>query len=146
VAFQAGFNKGVVWVSSLSQAPAGLNVLDHAWKEIADWLEVTHSGTGGFQASLPGIIRGDGNVKANSDDAQVIAQSSIAIVAGGQGVLAFFHYATVLASFKVPAQVTDVEYKTVVNGVCNYSFNIKLNILAGVYTGGAGSFRVANLI
>lgn len=132
--FIAGYDKGVTWTPSGGGGDVDLNVTGHSWSEMIDALDVTHTGTDGFQAMISGILRGDGNVKANSDDEVIIGDATKLIRAGQGGVLKFHHYALGGNPFTVPAIITKVNYKSVVEGKAEYDFDVKLNVLEGDYT------------
>jgi uncharacterized membrane protein HdeD (DUF308 family) len=132
--FQPGYNKQVKW-ALIAGAPTAINVTEHKWSEWINFLDVTHSGSGGVAMGLASYLQGDGNVKANSDDAQVITSviGVLKIMAGAAGVLSFYHYSFNSNAFVVPATVTKVNFSTVIAGVCFYDFDIKLNGLNGIY-------------
>ena len=143
MAFQVGYNKKVTWTTaaglvfpgqsglSSSGGTATINVTEHSWSEMIDKLDVTHSGSAGIQALLAGILRGDGNVKANCDDAQIITSITSSIVAGINGIMSFFLYAVSSNAYVVPAMIQKVNFKSVVSGVASYDFDVSLNGLAG---------------
>lgn len=129
MSFQSGFNKGVTWTAD--NAPSvGWNVTGHDWEEAIDALDVTHTGTGGIQALLAGILRGDGNVKANFDNA--VVPSTFFMRAGFNGVMAFFVGG--VTPFFVPSMIVKVHYQTVVEGKVEWSAMVRLNALAGLNT------------
>lgn len=132
MAFIAAFNKGVKWTPSAG-AQASLNVTEHSWAEMIDAIDVTHSGSGGVQALLASILRGEGNVSAFSDDAQVISNAAINIIGGASGVMLFYHYAAAGNPFTVPAMIIKVNWKTPIANGCQYNFDVKLNSIAGTY-------------
>jgi len=96
-----------------------------------DKLDVTHTGTLGIQALLAGILRGDGNVKANFDNAQVPSTSPPFIRAGAGGLIDFYLGAS--TPFTVPCLITKVNYQSTVEGKVEYDFDVSLNSLAGNY-------------
>lgn len=128
--FQAGFNKSPTFLVSGGGAAITLNVTGHTWAEMIDALDITHTGTGGVQALLAGIFRGDGNIKGNVDAA--ILPSTFFIRAGFNGL-----FGIPLGSptpFVVPAMIVKVNYQSLVEGKVEFNFDIKLNALAGNYT------------
>lgn len=135
MAFLVGYDKKASWLILGGAGPVALNITEHSWSAMVDKLDVTHTGTGGVQAVLAGILRGDGNVKANSDDAVIISNiANVGIVPGASGTLYLYHYAAASNPFVIPGTILRVNYKSVVNGVANYDFDVCLNRLLGVYT------------
>ncbi len=131
MSFLVGYNKKVTW--NPGPGPITLNVTEHTWSEWLNKLDVTHSGSGGICALLGSYLMGDGNVKANSDDGQVITNASINIRAGATGTVNFYHFALGANPFQVPCLIHKVNFKTIVSGVCSYDFDCSLNGLAGTY-------------
>ncbi len=132
MSFLVGFDKKVTinFVGAVT-----LNVTEHTWSEWINFLDVTHSGSAGRQMGLASYLQGDGNIKANSDDAQVITNTaSVNIIAGANGTCNFYHFATSSNPFVVGCMIVKVNLKTVIAGVCSYDFDVKLNALAGTYT------------
>lgn len=130
--FQAGKYRSVTWKYSGAGAAFTLNVTGHTWDEAIDKLDVTSTGHLGVQALLPGILRGDGSVRANVDSTYVVTNvtGNVRIFAGQNGLLTFdFGYGT---PFTVPAMITKVHHQSEVAGKCEYSFDVSLNKDASV--------------
>lgn len=126
MAFQAGYNKGVTL--QVSGFAAGvLNIKGHSWSEQIDALDITHTGHAGIQALLAGILRGDGNVKADLDGA--LAPPNVGIRAGANALMLFNLGTT--TPYQVPLMITKVNYASVVEGKVEYDFDVRLNTEAG---------------
>lgn len=135
--FQPGFNKGVTFAPNGGGAVL-FNVTGHSWSEFIDKLDVSHSGTAGIQALLAGLLRGDGNMKANIDSAQVVSNPANGIIPGTNGIMNFYLYvggATGVGTnpFSVPCMIIKVNYKSEVAGKVEYDCDVSLNAIAGGY-------------
>ena len=129
MAFQAGYDKFVRWTRA--GTTTALNVTGHSWSEQIDALDVTSSGSGGIQTLLAGILRGDGNVKANFDNLQILSNPVLFIAAGVQGFLEFFFGGGI--PYTVPCMVTKLVYQTAVEGKVEWNFDVRLDGGAGTY-------------
>lgn len=124
MAFEAGYNKYAQWKYAGAGGFVTLNVTGHSWEESVDKLDVTHTGTGGLQALLAGIFRGQGTVKANYDSA-AMPHGAPRIGAGVRGALAL--YLGGATPFLIPAMILKVNYQTAVEGKVEYSFNVEID-------------------
>ena len=131
MAFIAGYNRGVTWQLVGAGAQTALNVTGHSWAEMVDKLDVTHTGTAGEQAVIGGVLRGDGNVKANLNDAQPIANNPPFLRAGQKGLLRF-DVGTTTPTI-VPALILKVNYQSTVEGKIEYDFDVTLDSLTGTF-------------
>ncbi len=138
MSFQAGFNKGTTFQPTGIGAAGVFFVTGHSWSEMIDKIDVTHTGTEGVQALLAGILRGDGNMKANIDSAQIISNPAVGLRAGTNGVMQFFYYSATLNPFVVPCMVIKVNYKSESAGKTEYDCDVSLNALAGNQAGVGG--------
>ncbi len=134
MSFQAGYNKGISFQPT-GGAVNAYAVTGHSWSEFVDKIDITHTGTGGIQALLSAVLRGDGNVKANIDSAMIISNPANGIVPGQNGILNFYYYAGGANGvgnnpFSVPCMVIKVNYKSEVAGKTEYDFDVSLNTLA----------------
>jgi len=132
--FQAGSDKHVTF------QPAGLNqvtlnVTGWSWKEAVDKLDFTHTGTGGQQAVLPGILRGDGSVKMNFDSSNNPYASTPNILSGVKGRMDFYLGSAI--PFRVPCMIVDVTSQSAVEGKVEWNCNVTLDYLTGVTMGTA---------
>lgn len=126
--FRAGYNSPVTFRPDGQNETATLNVTGHSWSEMVDKLVADHSGTGGLQALLAGVLRGDGNVKANMDAAAYPWASPLPFIrAGVNGVISFYYG----AFYAVPCMVIKINKQSEVNGLIVFDFDVSLNCLAG---------------
>jgi len=133
MAFQAGYNKHTNFTPSGTAGTTPLNVTGWSSAEEVDKLDVTHTGTGGMQAVIAGILRVNGNVKANWDDAAVISSNPTPhIRAGTKGVIG--HFMTGGQYITVPVMITKVNYQSAVEGKIEYNFDYTLDSLSGTYS------------
>ena len=86
MAFLAGYDKGVSFTPAGGGATA-INITAHSWSEQVEKLDVSHSGTAGKQALIAGLLRGDGNIKANFDSAAMPFAAAPNVKAGTKGVM-----------------------------------------------------------
>ena len=143
MSFQAGFNKGVSFQPTGLGVAVTFYVTGHSWSEMIDKIDVTHSGTGGIQALLAGILRGDGNMKANCDSGQIVSNPSNGLRAGTNGIMNFYFYdggtfGLGTNPFSVPCMVIKVNYKSEVAGKTEYDCDVSLNALANNSSGVGG--------
>lgn len=142
--FQAGKDKGVNFWPDDGSGYTSIRILSHSWSEQVDKLDVTHTGTGGQQALIPGILRGDGNVKGDWTNvssgagwAGVISTNPPNIRAGTIGLLQFL--LSTSQGFTVPCLVTKVAYQSAVEGKVSYDFDVSLNYFASKDSSGSNS-------
>lgn len=126
--FQAGYNKGAIWRLATAGAGTTLRITDHSWAEAVDKLDVTHTGTGGLQALLAGIFRGQGTVKANYDTDRMPHATAPGIRAGLRGELQLDLGGA--DPFIIPAMITKVNYQSQVQGKVEYSFDVEFDFNA----------------
>lgn len=128
--WEAGKNTKVMFLVSGGSNTA-LQVTDHSWAEMIDAIDITHTGSGGVQALLAGILRGDGNVKANFDSAAKYYSTAPGVNAGASGVFQLFMNGTLY--YSVPAMIKKVNTAKPVAGAVSYDFDISMNSEAGAY-------------
>ena len=129
--YQAGYNKGVTFNPAAAGA-VSINIQSYDWAEEVDALDVTHTGTSGVQALLPGVLRGECNIEANYDSDQVPSGTSLSLTGGVKGVIV-----ATLSSGKtitIPVMVVRVNYRSEVAGIVRYSFTARLDSIAGSLT------------
>ena len=127
--FQAGFNKQATFQPDGAAAATTLNVTGHSWKEAVDKLDVTHSGTGGQQAVIAGVLRGDGSVKMVFDTSNNPYANPPNILAGVKGVMRFYIGTT--TPHTVPCMIVDVTSQTAVEGKVEWNANVTLDYIIG---------------
>jgi hypothetical protein len=112
-----------------------LQVTDHSWREMVDSIDITHTGSGGIQALLAGIFRGDGSVTAFQDttgSGTKFYATTVGVRAGAKGVLK--HYITSALFYTIPCMITEVTSQSPVAGGVSYSFNVSLDSESGTFT------------
>lgn len=109
------------------------SVIEHAWKETIDALDITSSGHAGTQALLAGIGRGDGRVKANlnTDAGKMPWVAANGIRAGNNGVLKVYVGSALF--FTIPAMIKEVNYMIVIANKIEWEAIVGLNAEAGTY-------------
>src|SRR5262245_42383552 len=122
--FSAGHSQGVTFKVDGGPGPAiTLAVTGHNFNEEVADLVTTHSGSGGVQARIPGILDVKGTVEANVDADSLPAGMSIR--AGAKGV--FTMMMNSVAPAQLAAMILRVNYRSVVNGLVSYSFDIGID-------------------
>lgn len=107
------------------------SVIEHSWKELVDKIDITSSGHAGVQATLAGILRGDGRVKCHLNDSNVPWLAATGVRAGNNGVFRFYVGSALF--FTVPAMVLEVNYTSAVAGAVDWEGGVTLNSEAGTY-------------
>jgi hypothetical protein len=126
-------NWQVGWDKSVQIGSSVLKILESSWDEEIEKLIVTHSQSGGVEGWIPGILKGEGTVRANVD-ADLVPSSSLGITPGAFGTM---RYTIGSANpFVIPIGVVKVHYQSAVEGKVEYSFTVALNSEAsdGIYT------------
>lgn len=129
MALQAGYDKATYFQPDGAGAAQLLDVVAHSWKEMVDAIDVTHTGTGGVQALLAGVLRGDGMMKAVLNNVKNPMAAGTLLRAGTNGI-ALFHYGMPVP-FSVPCLVKDIAHQAEVAGRIEWTVNVSLNYLAG---------------
>lgn len=136
--FVSGHNNPVQF-QLLGQAAETLNVTGSSWDEEINAIDVTHSGSGGIQALLANILRGNGTVNADYD---LLVRSPYffpipQIRPGVSGLFAFYVLGPVGAAgnrfFTIPCMIIKVHWETQVAGKVSYSFDVRLSSIVGNY-------------
>lgn len=131
MAWIAGKSLSVIFTVT-SGSPVTFSILEHAWKEAIDALDITSSSHAGVQALLAGILRGDGRVKCVLNDSNTPYLSATGVRAGNNGVMKFYVGASVF--FTVPCMIVEVNYTSQVAGKVEWEGTVKLNAEAGTYS------------
>jgi hypothetical protein len=118
------------WDKSVDIFGVNLKVTATTWDEHVEVLDVTHSQSGGVEAWIPGILRGEGTITANINSAAM--PYSFNVFPGNGGVLTWRLGSS--NPFSIPFGVTKVHYQSAVAGKVEYSFDVKLNSEEGAYT------------
>ena len=118
VAWQA--NGGTAFTLQIREHSVDLTVLLH---------DVTHTGTSGVRARIAGPLDCQGNVQATLDlDAP--PWGPVALLPGYRGICAFGVSPT--RSLQLPVSVEKLRLQSSTEKEVNYSFDVKMNALAGV--------------
>jgi hypothetical protein len=122
-------------ISSAFQPTGGsytvINILDEDFTEEVAALETTHSGSGGIDEAIAGILKGRGSVHANIDLALIPWNVTPGIRAGAKGLLKFGIGSANPAV--IPIMILTVGPKGAVNGKLEFSFGFQLSGDAGSY-------------
>jgi hypothetical protein len=110
---------------------ATLNITGHTWDEEVLRHIITHTGSGGIQARLAGVLDGKGTVQADYDGGLPPYLNPPLIVAGVSGLMLF--YVTPQKAFQVPMIIAKVHYESAVQGKVSWSMDVEMNSQAGVY-------------
>lgn len=129
--FQAGYDKFTRFKPSFGSNFVIMCVTGHSWSEMIDAIDVTSTCHNGIQALLAGILRGEGNVKANVQS-DVLPFNSLGIRAGVNGLLEFYYGYPI--PFTAPCMIVKLNHKSAVESKVEYDFDVRLNTLAGAYT------------
>lgn len=132
MAFQAGFNKGATFQLDGAGGATTLNITGWSHDDMGDVLETTHTGSGGQQAFIAGILRGNGNVTANVDAAALPNATAPGVVFGAKGTLTLAVGGS--TPWSVHVIVEKVHWQSVVNGLVSYNFDYKSDSTSGSYT------------
>src|ERR1041384_805735 len=131
MAFRQGYDLGATFKLDGAGTATTLNITAWSWAEEVMKLVTTHTGSAGIQAVLAGILDGEGSVEANVDIAALPNAAAPGIIAGAKGTITFNTGTSVVYSIHV--MVTQVPWKSSVNGLLQYSFNVTLDSTTGTY-------------
>jgi hypothetical protein len=132
MAFVPGYDKYMAFELTGQGTATQFNVTGWDEKESITDLDVTHTGTAGITARIRGLLDNAGTVDLNFDTSVIPWTQSNQIRAGNKGVFTFFMGTT--NPFLIPAIITEVGSKSVVNGLVTVNIAFKLDALSGTYT------------
>lgn len=132
MAYVPGYSQGATWQTDGAGGATTLNITDWSWEEMVNKLVTTHSGSGGIAACIAGIFDGDGNVQANIDAAALPCAAAPGIRAGAKGTITYAVGGS--TPFSIHCMITKVPWKSAVNGLVSYSFQVALDSTTGSYT------------
>lgn len=131
MSFVAGYDKGVTWQPD---GGAAITICITGWTvdDTGDLVEVTNTCSRRWQAFLAAINRGGVNVTAFFDSAQVPSTANIKF--GVKGTIGVSTGAA--TAWSIHCIIEKVNYKSTVNGVVEYNFDVKADSLKtdGTYT------------
>lgn len=133
MAFTAAHSQAVQFTVTGGSAVT-LNVTDAVWDEEVQDLIVTHTGSGGVQSRLPGVLDGNGDIKANVDAAALPWATSPGVRPGAKGTLTIAVGGSTV--YSLPVMITKLHFQSSnpSNTVVNYSFSFKLDSITGSIT------------
>lgn len=131
MAYVPGYSQGVAFTVDGGGSVA-LNVTGHSWMEKVEALITTHTGTAGLQTRIAGIFDGEGTVDANVDAAALVHDTAPGVRAGAKGTIT--HAIGGATPFSIHVLITELLYKSVVNGLVSYSFKCAFDATSGSYT------------
>mgnify|MGYP001584489842 CR=1 FL=1 len=133
MAFTSAHSQPVTFTLTGGQSVT-LNVLDAVWDEEVQDLLVTHTGSGGIAARLPGVLDGNGDIKAKVDAAALAWATSPGIRPGAKGTLVIAVGAS--TTYSIPCMICKLHAQSCNpnNTVVNYSFSFKLDGISGTLT------------
>jgi hypothetical protein len=112
-------------------AATDINILGWDWQEEIGDLETTHSGSGGVEERIAGILKGKGAVQANYDLANQHHKTPPNINSGVKGVLKLYVSASLF--YQIPIMILNVPIKSAVAGKVEFSFSYGLSGDSGTY-------------
>jgi len=132
MAYKPGYARAVTFQLDGAMGATTIKVTATSWDEHIEPLISTHTGSGGIQERLAGILDGEGDVQANVDGAALPNAAAPGIVAGAKGTLTYDVGGT--TPFTIHVLIQKVHWASVVNGLMTYSFHALLDNTSGTYT------------
>ena len=129
MAYVPGYSQGVTFQLSGANTATTLKVTGHTWMEKVQDLITTHTGSGGIQERIAGVLDGEGTVDANVDAADLVHDTAPGVRAGAKGTIT--HAVGSSQPFTIKVMVTELMFKSVVNGLVTYSFKTALDNTSG---------------
>jgi hypothetical protein len=133
--FIPGYDKAASVLKDGQVVATTLNITSWTWEERVKELITTHSGTVGVEAMIAGILSGEGTIEANLQSDAIFHTGTNAVRAGMKGAIGLA--AGLSSPFAIHCMVTRVNWKSVVDGLVSYNFNVKLDATSGSYTSAA---------
>jgi len=114
-----------------AMAATTLLVKNTTWDEKVAKLITTHSGSGGKEAVIAGILSGDGTVEANVDTTVMPQAAAPGIVAGAKGTLTWDNGG--VTPWSIHVMITQINWRGPVDGLLTYNFNCCMDSSSGAY-------------
>jgi hypothetical protein len=131
MAYRAGYDLGATFTVDGGGAVA-INITSWSWSERVRELITTHTGSSGREAMIAGVLSGEGTVEANVDIAALPNAAAPGIIAGAKGTIVWD--CGVGTDWSVHVMITQLNFKSSVDGLLTYNFNVKLDNTSGSYT------------
>lgn len=132
MAFSAGYSQSVTFQLDGAGGATTLKVKSASWEETVTAIETTHTGSGGIEAYIRGVLRGGASIVAGCDGAALLNAAAPGILAGAKGTL------TISIGGATPwsAHVLVTKYGTPweIDGQVMNNFDVKLDSTSGAYT------------
>jgi hypothetical protein len=132
MAYRAGYDLGVTFQLEGAGGATSLAITSWSWSERVRELMTTHTGSSGREAMIAGVLSGEGTVEANVDIAALPVAAAPGIIAGAKGAIVFDTGTT--TDWTVHVMVTQLNFKSSVDGLLTYNFNVKFDSTINTYT------------